>query len=64
MQWMLIERKPGAVYADGRQIYLGESNAEVMDLALVVRFLTRQDAEQHRRKLPHPYNWVATTFPA
>ncbi|MBA2124722.1 hypothetical protein DLM45_00570 [Hyphomicrobium methylovorum] len=63
MQWILVERKPGVVYAEGEQIYLGSEGAEVPDLDLVMKFPTRQDAEQHRRKLKHPYHWVSATFP-
>ena len=63
MKWMLVERKPDVVYPGGEEIYLGVSDVEVSDIDLAVTFETRQHAEAHRRKLKHPYCWVAATVP-
>ncbi len=61
MRWVLIERKPGVVYAGKPELYLGKDGAETQDRAQALTFETREAAEAHRRHLPHRYDWVAAT---
>lgn len=58
MKWMLVERKPDVIFT-GQETYLGENDTEILNAALAVTFATREAAEAHRRKLTHPYYWVA-----
>ncbi|RUO99308.1 MAG: hypothetical protein EKK30_08235 [Hyphomicrobium sp.] len=60
---MLVERKPDVVYAGRPDIYFGQDGdgTEARDEAMV--FETREAAEAYRRKLAHPYDWVATGAP-
>lgn len=59
MKWILVERRPDTIVDVNEQIYVGADNGMTQDTAQAVRFETRQAAETHRRKLKHPYNWVA-----
>ncbi|MBS0232124.1 MAG: hypothetical protein JSR99_01420 [Proteobacteria bacterium] len=61
MRWMLVERKPDVVYAGRPDLYLGKDDAETTDRARALTFESREAAEAHRRRLDHPYDWVATT---
>jgi len=56
---MLVERKPDVVYAGRPDLYLGKDDAETQDFSRALTFETREAAEAHRRKLRHPYDWVA-----
>lgn len=58
MRWMLVERKPDVVYAGRPDLYLGQDGAETPDRANALTFPSRDAAEAHRRRLPHPYDWV------
>lgn len=59
MKWMLVERRPDTIVAAGEEKYLGSNDTPTQDPASAARFETRQAAETHRRRLKHPYNWVA-----
>ncbi len=61
MRWMLVERKPDVVYAGRPDLYLGGDGAETHDRNRALTFETREAAEAHRRRLRHPYDWVATS---
>jgi hypothetical protein len=61
MKWALIQRKPGALYSSGPQIYLGVNDDDVSTPASAKTFATRDAAEAHRRTLKHPYDWVAVS---
>lgn len=61
MKWMLVERKPDVVYANGEQTYLGPNNTEIRNPAAAMTFATREAAEAHRRTLKQRYNWVAVS---
>lgn len=60
MRWLLVERKPGVVYAGCQDLYLDRNGAETSDPGMALTFETREAAEAHRRHLKHPYDWVAT----
>jgi hypothetical protein len=61
MKWMLVERKPDVVYAGRPDLFLDPDGAETLDRNLALTFETRGAAEAHRRRLHHPYDWVATS---
>jgi hypothetical protein len=61
MKWALIQRKPGALYSSGPEIYLGANDEEVSTSSSAKTFATRDAAEAHRRKLKRPYDWVAVS---
>jgi hypothetical protein len=61
MKWALIQKKPGALYSSRPEIYLGANDEEVSTPASAKTFATRDAAEAHRRKLKHPYDWVAVS---
>jgi len=61
MRWILVERKPDVVYAGCPDLYLGKDGSETIDPARALTFESREAAEAHRRKLDHPYHWVATS---
>lgn len=63
MKWMLVERKPDVIYANGQEIYLGNGGSETKKLREALRFPTREAAEAHRRTLKHRYHWVSVTAP-
>jgi hypothetical protein len=63
MKWMLVERKPGVIYSGGKDVYLGAGDSKVSDLDAAVTFVTRQQAEEHRRTLKQRYDWVAVVVP-
>ncbi|WP_045836013.1 hypothetical protein [Hyphomicrobium sp. 99] len=59
MRWLLVERKPDVVYAGLQDIYLTKNDIGTSDRGTALTFATREAAEDHRRHLKHPYNWVA-----
>ena len=63
MRWILVERKPDVIYAGKQAIYLGLNAAETPNIDLALSFATREEAEAHRRRLKHPYDWVAMSRP-
>lgn len=61
MKWLLVERKPDVVYVGRPELYLAKDGIGTNDRARALTFDSREAAEAHRRKLPHPYDWVAIT---
>ncbi len=61
MRWMLVERRPDTVLTQGQETFLAVEDGMTSDAEQAQKFETRQAAENHRRKLKHPYNWVAVS---
>ncbi len=61
MRWMLVERRPDTILAQREETFLSMDDGHTQDAAQAKKFETRQAAESHRRKLKHPYNWVAVS---
>lgn len=61
MRWMLVERKPDVVYAGRPDLYLGKDGGETNDRSRAMTFESREAAEAYRRRLCHPYDWVAAS---
>lgn len=60
MRWMLVERKPDVVHV-GAEIFLAGNGDQTEDRGQAMVFETREAAEAHRRRLLHPYHWVASS---